>query len=322
MEKPYHDNGERRPQPRLTPGQRRKRAARDKARKRRRALLVFYLMTILTVLVAAVALSLTVLFQISEIRVTGTSRYSEQEIIQTCTIKTGENLFLADTGAAEAAMEEKLPYIGKAKVSRQLPARILIEVEEAPVSGVIQYGENYVLLSPEGKVLEKAAAAPEGQTVILGLALKSADVGHSVVYEDERAYQIFSELAGVLETNGITGITKIDLSDQFQILVEYEGRITINLGLPADMDYKVRFAKEILNREDMKDAAGVLNLSNAMEDDRAYFEEGETISETLPSEEVSSEGTDGSAASSGAETSEGAVSTVSSAAETSGESQG
>ena len=280
------NDGNRQPEPRREQGRQRSRAAREKARRRRRALLVFYLLTILTVVTAAIVLSLTVLFQIDEIQVTGTSRYSKEEIIKACTVKTGENLFLADTGQAARTIEQKLPYIGSAKVSRRLPAKIVIAVTEAKASGAIRYGDGYIIATADDKALEKTETIPQGCPAILGLELSSAEPGKKIVYKDENAKKIFNELAETLERNGLTQINSIDLTNQFRILVEYDGRITINLGLPSDFDYKIRFAKTILEREDMQESKGVLDLTNTVEDDRAYFDENAVISSS--SEEQSS----------------------------------
>ncbi len=284
------NGGNRQPEPRREQGRQRSRAAREKARRRRRTLLIFYMLTILTVVTAAVALSLTVLFQIDEIQVTGTSRYSKEEIVKACTVKTGENLFLADTGQAARVIEQKLPYIGSAKVSRRLPAKIVVAVTEAKVSGAVQYGDGYVVVAADGKALEKTDALPQGCPAILGLKLSSAEPGKKIAYEDENAKKIFNDLAATLEKNGLTQINTIDLTDQFRILVEYDGRITINLGLPSDFDYKIRFAKTILEREDMQESKGVLNLTNTVEDDRAYFDENAVISSSQPEPSSAPEG--------------------------------
>ncbi|HEX3039482.1 MAG TPA: hypothetical protein VHP54_04245 [Caproiciproducens sp.] len=76
-------SGEYRPVPRSPNGSAHERSARysspqrraeNRRRRKHRALLFFYLFTFVTVLTAAVALSLTVLFKIDSIEVQGTSR--------------------------------------------------------------------------------------------------------------------------------------------------------------------------------------------------------------------------------------------------------
>lgn len=264
---------------------RRRVAASRKALRRKRLLLVFYLFTFLIAIGAAVALSITVLFQIDTVQVTGQSRYSEQEIIQMSGIEMGENLFLADTKTAEQQIEEKLPYIGQAKVSRRLPAKILISVQEAEVSGAIAYNGKYAVISPDGKMLEFSDTLPEGVSLIQGMELASAEVGKKIVYEDPEEQELFTELAQSLAQHGLAPITKIDMTNLYDIVVEYDGRIVMKFGLPSDMDYKVRFAKTVLSQPDMAEAKGILNLSDTKEENRAYFEENAVLEEEPASSE-------------------------------------
>ncbi len=265
--------------------EKRRAAASRKARRRKRLLLIFYLVTFLIAIGAAVVLSITVLFRIDTIQVTGQSRYTEQEIVQMSGIEVGENLFLADTATAKQQIEEKLPYIGRAKVSRRLPAKILITVEEAEISGAVEYGGGYAIVSPEGKVLEITSAIPEGYSLIEGLDLKSADLGKKIVYEDPEKQEMFTELAQSLAEHGIAPITRMDLTNLYDIVVEYDGRITMEFGLPSDIDFKVRFAKTILSEPDMAEAQGVLDLSYCKESNRAYFEENASREEPESSSE-------------------------------------
>lgn len=263
------------------------RAPRVRQKKRKRKLRIFYVLLFLIVLGAAVTLSLTVLFQIHSIQVTGTSRYSQEQIISACGIQTGENLFLAKTKKAEAAIEQKLPYIGNVKVSRKLPAEISIQVESAPVAGAVETNGSYILLTASGKVLEQTKSPPEKCTMIVGLALSSATPGKQAVYKEASSKALYEQLAAAIKNNSLASVTKIDISDPYRILMVYDGRITMNLGSSADLDYKIRFGKTILDGKNAegednigKEEKGVLNLSSAKEDDRAYFDPNGVVSST------------------------------------------
>ena len=290
------------------------RAALRRRRKRRRAIL-FYIATFLLVVVAAVTLSLTVLFKIDTIQVTGTSRYPAQQIVQISGIVRGENLFLAKTKEARASIERELPYIKSAKVSRQLPATIVIHVEDDTASGAIAYEGRYALLGSSEKVLEFADTVPEGITLVKGLELAKAEVGKPIVYADDveentssstaegdasasaesstssseaasaaitgvsgeestlhKSKEIFQELRGAIEDSGLDKITEIDLSDRYNLTILYDGRITMELGLPTDLDYKLDYAKGILDTGGIKEnEKGTLNLSDAV-NNRVPFE--------------------------------------------------
>lgn len=283
------------------------RASRVRQRRRKQKLRIFYALLFLIVLGFAVTLSLTVLFQINSIQVTGTSRYSQEEIVKASGIQTGENLFLTKTKQAEAEISQKLPYIGAVKVSRKLPAKISIQVEAATVDGAVETENGYVLLTGSGKMLELVEQPPENGTLIVGLALKSASPGKSVVYQDAVSQELYQQLIVSIKNNSFTPVTKIDISNPYRILIEYDKRIILNLGTSADLDYKIRFGKTILegkneNGEDNigKEEKGVLNLGSAKEDDRAYFDPNGVISNPAQSKAGSAQSAPASAVSSAA----------------------
>ena len=101
-----------------------------KAKHRKRNLILFYLSIFVVIIAAAITLSLTVLFKISTIEVTGTSRYSVEDIIKESGISEGNNLFLINKDYAVQNIKEKLPYIGEVTISRKLPGTVSISVSD------------------------------------------------------------------------------------------------------------------------------------------------------------------------------------------------
>ncbi len=259
--------------------------ANARKRRRQRTLLVFYFLTFVAVITASIALSLTVLFKIDTIQVTGTSRYSVQEIIQAGGIQKGENLFLTKTGEAGAKIRQKLPYIGTVTVSRRLPAKIIISVGEEPVSGALAYNGKYAIISPSGKVLELAEKIPENCPVIKGLKLSKAEVGEKIVYADAAQQATFQNLTAAITSSQLKKVTELDFSLTYKLQIVYDRRITMNLGLASDLDKKLRFGKSILDAGKIKDTEkGVLNLSVAAENEHAYFDPDYTTASAASSQ--------------------------------------
>lgn len=261
------------------------RRAESRRRRRRRALLLFYFFTFITVITAAIALSLTVLFKIDTIEVTGTSRYPAEQIIAVCEIEKGENLFLAKTREAGAAIQQKLPYISSATVSRRLPAKIVITVKEEPLSGALEYNKKYAVIGTSGKVLELAAKMPENCPNIKGLKLSKAEVGKDIVYSDTTQQTALHDLTAAITDSKLGKVTEIDMSVPYKLQIVYDNRITMNLGLASDLNYKLRFAKSILDAGKIKEnEKGVLNLSVAAEDNNAFFDPDYTTSSAVSSQ--------------------------------------
>ncbi|QAT50141.1 FtsQ-type POTRA domain-containing protein [Caproiciproducens sp. NJN-50] len=247
--------------------------AENRRRRRRRALLIFYFFLFFTVVSAAVAVSLTVLFKIDTIQVGGTSRYTQEQIIGACGIKKGENLFLAKTRQSEKQIQARLPYIGSVKVRRKFPARISIQVAEAQVCGAVESSGKYVVLGDDFRVLEMADKLPQSCVLIRGITLKSPKEGKTAEFADKSLQSSLTEVERALKSNGLKNITGVDFSSTSKILLTYEGRVTINLGMPSDLDYKISFAKKLFDDGEIKSTEkGTLNLSTAGDNDTAYFD--------------------------------------------------
>lgn len=247
----------------------------NRRRRRRRALLIFYIFLFFAVISAAAAVSLTVLFKIDTIQVGGTSKYSQEQIIGACGIRKGDNLFLAKTGRAEKQIQARLPYIGSVKVKRKLPAQISIQVAEAQVLGAVESAGKYAVLSDDFRVLELAGQLPQNCALIRGITLNAPKAGSTAGFSDKTAQSTLMDVEKALKNNGLKKITGMDLSSTSKITVTYDGRVAINLGMPSDLDYKIRFAKKLFDSGEIKDTEkGTLNLSTVGDNDTAYFDPG------------------------------------------------
>lgn len=249
-----------------------KRRADTRKKRRRRALLIFYIVLFLIVIAAAVVISLTVLFKIDDIQVVGTSCYTAQQVTQAGGIEKGENLFLAKTSQAEKQISKKLPYVGTVKVSRKFPAEIVIRVSAAAACGAIENNGKYAVISNEGKVLEVTDKLPQNCANIKGAQVLNATAGEKIVFKEAAQETNIKNVIQTLSANKIQKITAMDFSKSNKIQVVYENRITINLGLPSDLDYKIRFAENILTNKIKSTEKGTLDMSVASENDRAYFD--------------------------------------------------
>jgi hypothetical protein len=89
--------------------------------------------------------------------------------------------------------------------------------------------------------------------------------------------------------NGYQGITEIDATDMANISFTYDNRVKVKLGIPEDLDYKVRTAMTIINENLDKNQTGtitgILDVSRCNSTKRSYFNEQEIRpTEVKPSE--------------------------------------
>lgn len=259
------------------------RAARRKPASPMRRKLIRILSTIAIVaviLIVGIVLSLTVLFKTQSYEVIGNTLYPEEDIISTCGISKGENIFLAAKGPAEDRIVERFPYIESARVSFSLPDTIRIEVVQARESYLFKVSDTeYLIVSSRGCVLNRTTAPPDYLPVFIGPKLTSGEVGKDVVYEDDTVMEIIKSITRVFDDYGYQGITEIDATDTAAITFTYDGRIKVKLGIPEDLSYKIRTAMTIITGNiDVNPASrqqGILDVSRCNVTKRSYFKEGD-----------------------------------------------
>ena len=91
--------------------------------------------------------------------------------------------------------------------------------------------------------------------------MPKAEPGKIVTVTDNEA-ALYAELMEKAKENGITDITKIDISDPANISVDVESRLRLEFGDHSDMDYKWKSAAKIIQSENetSEETVAVINL--------------------------------------------------------------
>lgn len=219
---------------------------RDAGRRRLKRLLVL-------VALAAVALTSVVVLRspvldVDEIAVTGTAHVDAASVASATGIGTGEPLLLADLGAAASAVEA-LPWVAEARVTRELPGTVRVEVREREAAAVVTHGERTVLVDGEGRVLDQATAAHSDHVRVLAPATPPDPGG---VVDRDLATAI--ELAGRLRSNPVGAVAVVHPSP---LRLELAEGGTVELGDAVDLDAKVEAFRTVYARVDRTCLAGI-----------------------------------------------------------------
>lgn len=99
-------------------------------------------------------------FSLKEIKVRGTERIGESEIMAAAGLSGGTSIWEVNLKSIEKRVE-KHPWVGRVTVRRELPHRLVIEVEERIVRGIAALGKLYYV-DPEGVVFKEVK---EGEKV-------------------------------------------------------------------------------------------------------------------------------------------------------------
>lgn len=230
-------------------------------------------------LLIMIVLSRTVFFKIQNIEVTNLSEgnYTQAQIEQNSGVISGKkNLFSCDTDKVARDIEQKLPYIGKAEVSRKFPTTLKITITPTKAAAAIAYAQGYLLVDKDGKMLESVSAAPEGIPVLRCEVRFEANLGHYIgvetdkkkVTEDTKASEemiaLFHEIVVTAEKMDLIDLTLIDIRDERGITLMYQNRLTLHLGDRTQLPTKLSTASKVIAEESdsSKTRMGAIDLTS------------------------------------------------------------
>ncbi len=234
-----------------------KRQERQKKMKKRR-LRVFFILFILLLLLAGVILSLTVLFPISKITAKGSKIYTQAEIISSCGIKTGDNLFTASKKETLALLQKKLPFIETVEFERSLPDTLNIKVTDAKEYACYMVGNKYFTVSKSGWTLNSYIEKPQNVILIITDKVK-CKVGTAIQFENDYSHSEVQNIIELLRKYDIA-VDNVDITDSVNLKAKIEGRFIVNFGTEVDLEQKIRHLDSMIKEIDQNDT-GKINLS-------------------------------------------------------------
>lgn len=240
----------------------------DYRRRRKRTNPVTGILVFLTAASIFILLATTVFFNAENIRVTGASNYTAEEIIAASGILPGDNLVRLDTEDCGKKIESSLVYIEKATLSRSFPNTIVIDVEASVPAANFITG-NYVLIVSSGeKILDKLEEPKAGLLNFYGTTprvdLQPGDIYTSAdEHKDSAVGKLMEYFDSTSRTDKTENITAVNVENYSDLSYIYDGRITVKLGTVSDIDYKIDFSREIIEKNIGEKTEGVLTILNS-----------------------------------------------------------
>ncbi|MEG1584660.1 MAG: FtsQ-type POTRA domain-containing protein [Anaerovorax sp.] len=212
---------------------------KKKKRRKKRYLLKFILVVIFCV--ALYFFLSSNIFDIQKITVSNNNYYTKEQVIGIAKLKLGENIFAADMSAAK----EKLllnPYVKTVKVSRKLPATVVITIDERKEFASVPYGKEFVLIDKEGMVLRKTEVEP-ALPLLVGMTMKNIEPGEPLEVEEN---SVLSDTLRLVDEMGEHELyfKKIDISNV--IVRAYVFDQLICEGTPENILKSLEPLKEVL----------------------------------------------------------------------------
>lgn len=236
-----------------------KKAKKGKRRRKKKQTIAVLLILLTVCSVTLVTLSLTVFFNIEKISVSGNTKYSTEQIIDTAQVLRGDNLFLVDTDRITVDIQQKLPFIVGVTIKRTFPNELKISVKETTEKICVVKDNEYYSADYSGKIIQKYEEKPEGLMIVRVSPKTELTVGHKVIFDTEREEELFDLFFDKVEANGWQ-VDAINISDPYDSYFKFENRIIVKLGSSSYFEEKVSYFKAGIPNLN-SDAVGVFDLS-------------------------------------------------------------
>lgn len=242
--------------------------SRRRKKKRVRNHTIHYILLVVFVLTIGAVLSLTTFFKIEAVTVVGTDKYPPEEVAIASGIQLEENLLRVSKPQVEERLLEKYPYIESVDIRRKLPPAIEIRITQSVPAIAAVEGDEVVMLTRGGKVLERGQLfIPPQVLAVQGIATKSVPPGGVLGEEAKDGLVMVNYLLSALESDavkdsGFSGVTNVDVSDPRNMRIIYENRLLLKLGTEADLEHKLIFIQKALADMEPQEE-GRIDVSNA-----------------------------------------------------------
>lgn len=223
-------------------------------------------------------LCLSPTFNVQEIIVEGNSIIPDDTIRSLSGIELYKNIFLIDKINITSGVEEN-PYVTTVNVSRVLPNKIKIQIEERIEKYLLEFAEGkYAILDGQGYILNiisefKDLPVIVGAETNINELIKVEGNRNRLCQKDLKKLDIVANIIQTAQSYEVNSfITKIDISDanNIKLILESEDKVAY-LGNCSDLNARIQYMKEILNRE--KGKKGIMFINVNLSTEKVFFRE-------------------------------------------------
>lgn len=215
---------------------------------------------------ASMVAACTVFFRVESVTMEGNERYSSEEILSHASIEMGANMILTPSQQIAQAIESALPYVDQVQVQKRFPTTVHLVVTEAKPAAVLTGAASAWLIDAKGKLLE-----PADETMIkeyppvTGLELLEPSQGAQAqtTMENQKKLDGLVAFTTALQECGLMeGTTSIDVSSNTEILMVYDGRLTVKILNNVDFDRKLKALRQVIAMAG-DDGRGIINMKGS-----------------------------------------------------------
>ena len=224
------------------------------------------LIFLLAIIVVGIYFCYINLFTLKNIKVVGDCPYSEEEMMTGMGLEKGMGIYDKTQKEIWEEVKYNLPFIDEIKISRRWPHTIVAKVQKATPTFYISISDDLYILSQSLRVLSKTRSAEDIELNSL-IYLKLDNVFSCVEGEyleiSEENSKSLTQLVDILTLYGeFSNITVIDISDRFNMTLQYNSIYEVKLGDTKNLDVKIRFMQKILEKIASSGVNGIIDVSD------------------------------------------------------------
>ena len=201
------------------------------------------------------------IFHVDEVKITGNSFYSEEEIKELVIGEYPNSLYLVFLYDYLGGKE--IPFVDSVEVVMKAPNNIHIRVYEKTLIGYVQYMGSNLYFDKDGTVVESSDEVLEGIPCIKGLKFDTLTLNQALNVDNEEVFELLLSMNQMMQKYELSP-DAITLKNNSTEIVLTFGQVRINLGEGAHMDEKAARIKTLL--PDLEDKSGVLHMEEYTND--------------------------------------------------------
>lgn len=226
------------PRPGMEPRLRERRISVRRAEGRRRLRVVLVIVSVLCLVGLAWAFVHSAFLDVDTVRVADPGTHtSAAQVVAASGIRPGDPMVFLDEAAA-AKRIERLPWVERARVTRQYPGDVTITVTEAEPTAFVATGSGATLIDASARVMGTVPSAPPGLVEVSGLR-RLARPGHTI--DPAAAVTMLGELPPALRTR----VARVTAAGEDVSLTLVDGR-EVRFGPATSIRAKAAAAEAVL----------------------------------------------------------------------------
>lgn len=221
---------------------------KEMKKKKRRAKIIKALILLAFIIGGTIFAFVSPIFNVTQIEVTNNKIISQETIISLSGLTEGQNLFQFNKRKTIKAIKEN-PYINEVEITRKIPNKIMLEVEERKRNFSLEFLNGYAYINNQGYILEIAedkldlpvlqGATTAEDKIVAGERLEKEDL--------EKLSMVIQIMDACKNAELDTKVTSIDMNNKFEYSISIESeKKKIYLGDGSNLSNKILWVQAIL----------------------------------------------------------------------------